>query len=104
MRFLERMKADANYKNLRDEFFTPEEIERFKMAMQNPLDKIIHAKLKEQRTYILYEKALKLINDVESGVYDESNLNSIKIKIAHYLAAHDDVEELEMSVSKVNVQ
>ena len=62
--------------------------------MQNPVDRIIHAKLAEQRTYVLYEKAVKLMSEVENGVYDDESLDSIRIKIAHYLAAHDDFEEL----------
>lgn len=93
MKLLERVQADTEFKKLRDSFFTPEEVERFNLAMKNPLDRIIHAKLSEQRSYVLYEKASKLINDLENGKYDDENVDSVKIKIAHYLAAHDDVEE-----------
>ena len=93
MKLIERVRADAKFKELRDSFFTPEEIERFNLAMQNPFDRVIHERLSEQRSYVLYEKAVKLIKDLENGEYDDENLDSVKIKIAHYLAAHDDVEE-----------
>ena len=47
----------------------------------------------QSKEVMCYEKAVKLIKGLENGEYDDENLDSVKIKIAHYLAAHDDVEE-----------
>lgn len=77
---------------LRESFFaSEEEREYFTKLMQDPKERKIHADLLAKSAKELYEKAISLIQRVESGEFNEEQMATVEYTIAHCLAAIEDI-------------
>lgn len=92
-----RTKASEKYGLAKEAFFTKGEKKQFKEVMENPEDQQIHADLLKVDAEKLYKKAMKLIDRVESGEFNEEQMVKVEYMIAHLLAAISDFE-LELTL------
>lgn len=83
--------ANLEYGYLRESFFTDEEKEHFIKLMQDDKERIVHGNMLAESPDKLYEKAMKLIERVENGEFNEDEMKKVERKISHLLAGIEDV-------------
>lgn len=84
--------SNMNATELRESFFaSEEEREYFERLMQDPEERKVHAKLLSKSAKELYEKALSLIQRVETGEFSAEEMAGVEYTIAHCLAAIEDI-------------
>lgn len=94
--------GNLKFSQTRDSFFTDSEKEFFTKLLENPKERFIHTQLLRQKVESLYERALNLLNRVESGEFNEEQMAKVEHLIAHYLGTIQDFEkvlELELTPS-----
>jgi len=81
------------FSETRDSFFTPEERSFYNEIMQSPTERCEHNHLKMERVEKLYEKAMELINRVETGEFGEDGMDRVEYYLVHLLGAIEDIEK-----------
>lgn len=84
--------TSAKYEHLRKAFFTDGEKKYFEnVIMNDPAERVIHAKLLRYSADDLYAMAVKWIEMVERGEVSENEIAEVEYLIAHCLGAIEDL-------------